>query len=270
MASSTLRVALCLASLLLVSHLASAQPTPTEMLNAQRQQQVQQQRVQQQQENQRRVATRRLPAPCVVPESYYPFRTCKVSSNPRECGKGWNAWASFADCCRPGNGGAFPQGCTNFNKQVECYIPSSFYPQRFCQATTNLTRCSFNWGQWPSENECCAPGRAFPEGCTVPEPCWVGTDWFPKRKCGTTDERSTCTRGWGTYTSERECCAAGAAFTDGCGDVDAAETPTGENGEFLDANEYGDDVYAPAMDALLAEQSAMLSPQGVQAFAAAP
>lgn len=123
MASSTLRVALCLASLLLVSHLASAQPTPTEMLNAQRQQQVQQQRVQQQQENQRRVATRRLPAPCVVPESYYPFRTCKVSSNPRECGKGWNAWASFADCCRPGNGGAFPQGCTNFNKQVECYIP---------------------------------------------------------------------------------------------------------------------------------------------------
>ncbi|KAG7666682.1 hypothetical protein KSW81_000455 [Nannochloris sp. 'desiccata'] len=201
MASSTLRVALCLASLLLVSHLASAQPTPTEMLNAQRQQQVQQQRVQQQQENQRRVATRRLPAPC---------------------------------------------------------------------ATTNLTRCSFNWGQWPSENECCAPGRAFPEGCTVPEPCWVGTDWFPKRKCGTTDERSTCTRGWGTYTSERECCAAGAAFTDGCGDVDAAETPTGENGEFLDANEYGDDVYAPAMDALLAEQSAMLSPQGVQAFAAAP
>jgi hypothetical protein len=124
MASSTLPVALCLASLLLVSHLATAQPTPTEKLNAQRQQQAQQQRQQQQQrEQQRRVATRRLSAPCVVPQSYYPFSTCKVSSDPRECGKGWNAWASFAECCRPGNGGAFPQGCTNFNKQVECWIP---------------------------------------------------------------------------------------------------------------------------------------------------
>jgi len=108
MASTTIQLAVCLASLLLVSHLAAAQPTPTEMLNAQRQQQAQQQSVQQQQEQRRRVATRRLPAPCVVPDSYYPFSTCKVSSSPGECGKGFNAWASFADCCRPGNGGAFP------------------------------------------------------------------------------------------------------------------------------------------------------------------
>jgi hypothetical protein len=105
----TIRVALCLASLLLVSPFASAQPSPTERLNAQRRQQAQQQR-QQQQQAQRRVATRRLPAPCAVPDSYYPLRTCRVSSDPRECGKGWNAWGSFAECCRPGNGGAFPQG----------------------------------------------------------------------------------------------------------------------------------------------------------------
>jgi type II secretory pathway pseudopilin PulG len=123
---SPLGVALCLVSLLLVSHMASAQPSPTERLNAQRQQQAQQQRQQQQQAQQRRVATRRLPAPCVVPDSYYPLRTCKVSSDPRECGKGWNAWASFAECCRPGNGGAFPRGCTDFNKQVECWIPCKF------------------------------------------------------------------------------------------------------------------------------------------------
>ena len=106
----TIRVALCLASLLIFSTFTSAQPSPTERINYQRQQQAQQQRQQQQQAQQRRVATRRLPAPCVVPDSYYPLRTCRVSSDPRECGKGWNAWASFAECCRPGNGGAFPQG----------------------------------------------------------------------------------------------------------------------------------------------------------------
>jgi hypothetical protein len=144
-----------------------------------------------------------------------------------------------------------------------------------------LTRCSFNWGQWPSENECCAPGRAFPEGCTVPEPCWVGTDYFPTRKCGTTDERSTCTRGWATYSSERDCCAPGAAFNEGCGEADVSEVPAGEQatdttpteehgGDFVDAGEKVHDVYVPAVDALLAEQRAMFNPQEVQAFAAVP
>lgn len=83
-------------------------------------------------------------------------------------------------------------------------VAASFYPERSCAPTNNLTRCSFNWGQWASEEECCAPGRAFPEGCTVPEPCWVGAEWFPERRCATTDDLSTCTRGWGTYKTEAE------------------------------------------------------------------
>jgi hypothetical protein len=98
-------------------------------------------------------------------------------------------------------------------------------------------------------------------------------EWFPTRKCGTTDERATCTRGWATYSSERDCCEAGAAFTEGCGNADVAEAPAGEMSpseeEFIDVGEKENEVYVPAVDALLAEQRAMSNPQEVQAFAAA-
>lgn len=193
-----------------------AQPTPTERLAQQRRDQ--QMANYKAQLDARHVTTRRLPAPCVVPDSYYPLRTCKISSSPAECGRGFNAWATFSECCRPGAGGAFPQGCTDFNKQVTCWVPGTFFPERSCQATNNITRCSYNWGQWSSEDECCAPGRAFPEGCSLPEPCWVGSEWFPERTCSTTDDRAVCHRGWGTFTSEDDCCApATGAFVEGCG-----------------------------------------------------
>jgi type II secretory pathway pseudopilin PulG len=69
-----------LLSLAAVVAWATAQMTPTERLNEQRRQQLMaQQQAQQQaaQEAARRVTTRRLNAPCVIPDSYYPFRTCK-------------------------------------------------------------------------------------------------------------------------------------------------------------------------------------------------
>ena len=219
-------ICLSLVALLVVSELAAAQQTPTERLNEQRRQQAMD--AQKAQQGVRRVTTRRLPAPCVVPDSYYPLRTCRVSSNPQECGRGFNAWATFGECCRPGQGSAFPQGCTDFSKNVQCFIPGNFFPERTCQPTNNLTRCSYNWGRWATEAECCAPGRAFPEGCTVPEPCWAGAEWFPNRRCSSTDDRATCTRGWGTYTSEAECCAAGGAFPEGCGVADEAPLPAAE------------------------------------------
>ena len=232
MMHSTVSLVACLL-VVLSSHLVAGQPSPTERLNEQRRQQ--QQAAYRAQQDARRVSTRRLPAPCVVPDSYYPLRTCKVSSNPQECGRGFNAWSNFVECCRPGQGGAFPQGCTDFNKPVQCWVPGAFYPERNCQATTNITRCSYNWGQWASEDECCAPGRAFVDGCSLPEPCWVGTEWFPTRKCSTTDDRSICTRGWGTYTSEVQCCASGGAFSDGCGisqDVEMVQVMGMPDGDF--------------------------------------
>lgn len=206
-------LALFLTVSLLFFRPSSAQMTPTERLNEQRRQQAE---AAQRAAYERRVQSRRLPAPCVVPDSWYPLRTCRVSSSPQECSRGWNAWATFNECCAP-RFGAFPQGCTDFTKEVKCWIPGSFYPDRTCMPTNNITRCSFNWGRWSTEEECCLPGRAHPAGCTPPQPCWVGAEWFPQRKCATTVDRSICSRGWGTYTSEDDCCAAGGAFTDGCG-----------------------------------------------------
>jgi len=65
-------LAICLL-LALVSQDVGAQQTPTEKLNEQRRQQAQAAEAAKAQG--RRVTTRRLPAPCVVPDSYYPFRT---------------------------------------------------------------------------------------------------------------------------------------------------------------------------------------------------
>ena len=122
---STLRRAvLCFAALLAISHFVAAQMSPTQKLAEQRRQQ--QQAAYKAQQDARKVATRRLPAPCVVPDSYYPLRTCKISSSPQECGRGFNAWPNFNECCRPGQGGAFPKGCTDFNKAVECWIPGKY------------------------------------------------------------------------------------------------------------------------------------------------
>ncbi len=52
----------------------------------------------------------------------------------------------------------------------------------------------------------------------------MGAEWFPARKCATTDDRAVCTRGWGIYQTEDECCAAGkGAFGPGCGVADEAD-----------------------------------------------
>jgi hypothetical protein len=56
------------------------------------------------------------------------------------CGRGWNAWASFADCCRPGRG-AFVKGCTDLDVERTCYITGSYYPTQACQLSSNSTRC---------------------------------------------------------------------------------------------------------------------------------
>lgn len=56
-----------------------------------------------------------LPHPSPLPlgqTGYYPLATCGVSTDPRVCARGFNAWRSMAECCAPQRGalGAFPSG----------------------------------------------------------------------------------------------------------------------------------------------------------------
>lgn len=148
---------------------------------------------------------------------------CSVSTSASTCGRGFNAWSSFPECCAPGRTGAFPAGCTDFSRNVTCWIPGEFFPRQSCVPSNNLTRCSYNWGRWESEASCCAPGAAHIDGCTRVDPCWVASEWSPSRGCGLVDDEGTCTRGWGAYDSEEACCETGAAFSDGCFDYAAAE-----------------------------------------------
>lgn len=58
----------------------------------------------------RQVTTSRTRAPCLVPSTYYPFRTCRVETNPQLCARGFNAWPTIQECCTPGRRGAFAEG----------------------------------------------------------------------------------------------------------------------------------------------------------------
>jgi hypothetical protein len=146
--------------------------------------------------------------------------------------------------------------------QVTCWHAGQYYPTKACAPSSDLSICSQNWGQWKTQEQCCAVGKAFAEGCDKPvsgqplpgacsiracfelcshstflwllsrallphhpsleqEPCWVANAWYPSRTCGLTEDQSVCQRGWGAFASEEACCIEGAAFSDGCGVVQA-------------------------------------------------
>ena len=81
---------------------------------------------------------------------------------------------------------------------------------------------------YPTEEICCAPGVAFPNGCKMTQaearlerggtPCFVRGEYYPSQQCRRTfalclDEPSKT----GVFVSESDCCRPGAAFPDGCG-----------------------------------------------------
>lgn len=90
-----------------------------------------------------------------------------------------------------------------------------FHPTRTCMRTSDALLCIRNWGQWATEKACCAPGAAFTEGCSLTEPCFIASAFWPARQCGLTEDQSICQRGWGAFDTEQECCAEGGAFSDG-------------------------------------------------------
>ncbi|KAI3429365.1 hypothetical protein D9Q98_005460 [Chlorella vulgaris] len=193
-------------------------PTPTEALNAQRNQQQQAAAAA---ANNRAPVPRRLPPPCYVPSSYAPYQTCAVSTDAATCGRGFNAWPSYEQCCAKQRGaiGAFPTGCTNFSANLTCWTSNEYYPRQTCKQTDDFSVCSRSWGRFASEQACCAAGGAFQDGCSKPEPCYVATSWFPSRLCGLTEDQAVCLRGWGAYPTEDECCVPGEAHSEGCGAV---------------------------------------------------
>lgn len=166
----------------------------------------------------RDLSAARLPAPCAVPDTYYPFRTCKISKNDAECGKGFNAFATMEQCCSVAFG---KEGCNGPSVEDSCWMPGEYYPLRTCNLISNASACALEWGNWPTWKDCCTKGSgAFEQGCTEPEPCFHATDYHPERKCGVTKDQSICLRGWGTFADEESCCEKGAAFSQGCGPVE--------------------------------------------------
>ncbi|KAI8476923.1 MAG: hypothetical protein J3K34DRAFT_202565 [Monoraphidium minutum] len=95
-----------------------------------------------------------------------------------------------------------------------CYVVQDYSPYRTCQAQCNPDICARNYGVWASQELCCAPGVAFPEGCsTRPSQCWV-VESFNLRTCIRDDRK--CLQGYGVFPNEETCCAPGAAFPEGC------------------------------------------------------
>ena len=113
-----------------------------------------------------------------------------------------------------------------------CACPSSTHPclpakraEAFDCPPRNHAPPYARRGRWASEADCCAPGAAHSDGCTKSEPCWVATAWYPARACGQVKDDAVCLRGWGAFATEDDCCAPGAAHSDGCGLVAEAGAP---------------------------------------------
>lgn len=157
----------------------------------------------------------RLKAPCAVTDTYYPFKTCKVSQDDAECGLGNNSFATMAECCSASFG---KEGCTDASSSARCWVPGQYYPQTACKLSTDPEECKVAWGNWQTWAECCASdgSGAFPDGCSAPEPCFVPTEWHPTKACGFTTDESVCLRGWGTFKTEEDCCKPGNGFDTGC------------------------------------------------------
>ncbi|GFH13313.1 uncharacterized protein HaLaN_09171 [Haematococcus lacustris] len=48
-----------------------------------------------------------------------------------------------------------------------CWVVDSYWPDRKCRQEADLAACSRGWGVYQSQDICCAPNVAFPEGCSV-------------------------------------------------------------------------------------------------------
>ncbi|EFJ47245.1 hypothetical protein VOLCADRAFT_92308 [Volvox carteri f. nagariensis] len=103
---------------------------------------------------------------CWVVDTYFPARLCRNSTSLCAPRAGAQSWATKEACCA--KGGAFPEGCSPAPPPTPCFMVGSYWPARTCVASDDIAVCNRGWGVYASEEVCCAPNVAFPEGCSAP------------------------------------------------------------------------------------------------------
>ncbi|PNH05281.1 hypothetical protein TSOC_008461 [Tetrabaena socialis] len=104
--------------------------------------------------------------PCWVVDTYFPARLCRSSRTLCAEGSGAQSWASQAACCT--KGAAFSEGCSVAPPPTPCFTIGSYWPSRTCVKSGDVAVCNRGWGVYASQEVCCAPAVAFPEGCSAP------------------------------------------------------------------------------------------------------
>ncbi|MEW5314287.1 MAG: hypothetical protein WDW38_005795 [Sanguina aurantia] len=150
---------------------------------------------------------------CFTVKDYWPVRSCKTECDPNVCNRGYGAYSSKDICCTPGV--AFPEGCNQ--KLNECWVVES-YNLRTC--IRDDRKCLQGYGVYANQAACCSVNAAFKEGCSnqtlSAKPCWVVDTYYPSRLCRVSNTLCQAGSGSQAYDTKDQCCAANAAFTEGC------------------------------------------------------
>jgi hypothetical protein len=177
--------------------------------------------------------------PCYSPTKFWPIQECSAEADATRCNDGAH-FATKEECCERAfwNHKCGPAPGAQVTGDKPCWVPATYWPRRTCSVNTNYDTCNSGVRVWLTEEECCAAGAAFGEGCgpknpTVP--CYVPTSWWNPRACSQIDSEDVCIRGWSVYDTMTACCAPGAAFTEGCG-MPKPQPQTGDSG----SGGYGD------------------------------
>lgn len=76
------------------------------------------------------------------------------------------------------------------------------------------------YGVYANRAACCSVNAAFKEGCSnqtlSAKPCWVVDTYYPSRLCRVSNTLCQAGSGSQAYDTKDQCCAANAAFTEGC------------------------------------------------------
>lgn len=176
-------------------------------------------------------ATLGCDSPCYVVKDYYPFKTCKPECNAQTCSRGEAAnlrWlareqqpASSYEACQPLPYPRMPplrlafcvgtlvEGASPWHmlhstltQPAITLLPQTYHLTMSCphSATPPPRPPPFRpttpgFGVWASQELCCAPGLAFPDGCSArPSECWVAEN--PSLRTCVRDDRK-CLAGEG-------------------------------------------------------------------------
>jgi hypothetical protein len=155
----------------------------------------------------------RVAPPSLPRQDYYPYRTCKSECNPDICKRSeWRAaWpnARLAAAARRAHSLRPPThtlltACrhTHHTQQLSCSRPemqstADHSPPPAAHNHPTPPGPPPDYGVWQSREICCAPGVAFPEGCSArPAECWT-VESFNLRTCIRDDRKCLQVQHWG-------------------------------------------------------------------------